>query len=1243
METTASIYKSVIKYIGTAVILIGDAGIIVEANPAACNLFGYTEPELKQAGFEAIVDIMAAGAPQQGEQAKELEGIKKCGERFWIALSRALIRDENGPELTCITITDISARKRTEREYALLVNNTRESIVLLNRELNIVSFNRQLAQLYKLYFGIEMVKGHSILEYAQPHRKHLVAALYERVLQGSEEESEVVVPLPDGSTKYFTLRYHPATDENHRIIGVFVTGIDSTAEKQMQQQQLQLAAQQEQHTKLVETILHHLPIGVAVNKVGDGKVTFMNKRFGDTYGWSEEDLRDVNSFFEKVYPDETYRQMVVRMIEADIASGDPEKMDWKDMLVTTSTGNTRIVNARNIPLYHQNLMISTVIDVSSEYRHAAEIKRSKANQEALINGTNDMIWSVDDNCCLITANQAFLQMMKAVTGIIPGEADSVLHKQFGEQLNSKWDAYYKRALAGEKFTVKEQVYDPVKKEMRYGKTSFNPMYNSSGEIFGVACYSEDITEDTLNLMELEAARTELNKIMDSSLDMICAVDAIGVFIKVSAASETILGYTPAEMVGRSISDFIHPDDVQKTQHAAASVMEGNNLTYFENRYAHKNGSYVPLFWSARWNEKERIRYGVARDATEKKKAEALIIESEEKYRLLFQKSPLPKWIYDMSTLRILDVNDTAVLHYGYSREEFLAMTIKDLRPPADLNKLMEVYSKFDNRPAGAIHFGVFTHCKKDGSCIQVEVYGNRFNYQGRDCTMIVCNDVTEQSLLSQQLNKSQQEYKSLFEQNPDAVFSVDLQGNFISANKTMALIGETDHETLMKLNFVSFLPPHEINRVVGYFEEVKKGIPKFYETSIITAKGNRRHLAITDIPIKVNNEVTGVYGIIKDITRQKEYEEELKFQSYLLNAIRQAVIVTRVDGEIIYWNEFAQKLYGWSKEEVMGRHIREIINAEISPEEELQVMDELLVEGTWSGNLLLCNRQQQSFTAHIHNSPIFDEQGRLSGVIAISWDVSNEVQKEVLLEELNTMLEKRAAELEMSNAELERFAYVASHDLQEPLRMVTSFLQLLEKKYKEQLDETAGQYIHFAVDGAKRMKVLIMDLLQYSRVGISKDVAGAVDMNDVAAEVIGTFSESVKKLEAVIHTTSLPVLTHARRTQMVQLLQNLVGNALKYHGNRKPVITIAATEAEGHWVFSVKDNGIGFDKKFAEKVFVIFQRLHNSNEYAGTGIGLSICKKIVELNGGRIWVESIPGSGSTFYFSIPKTNLQPFK
>lgn len=223
-----------------------------------------------------------------------------------------------------------------------------------------------------------------------------------------------------------------------------------------------------------------------------------------------------------------------------------------------------------------------------------------------------------------------------------------------------------------------------------------------------------------------------------------------------------------------------------------------------------------------------------------------------------------------------------------------------------------------------------------------------------------------------------------------------------------------------------------------------------------------------------------------------------------------------------------------------------------------------------------------------------------------------------------------------SNRELEQFAYVASHDLQEPLRMVSSFLQLLEKKYKVQLDDTAKQYIHFAVDGSERMKVLINDLLKFSRVGTAADEHVKVDCNEVVANLIKVYEQKISETETEINVSSLPVIT-ANKTQVEQLFQNLIGNALKYQGKQKPKITIDCVEEDTKWKFCVRDNGIGIEPKFFEKVFVIFQRLHGKNEYGGTGIGLAICKKIVERHGGKIWIESQPGNGACFYFTFPQS------
>lgn len=256
---------------------------------------------------------------------------------------------------------------------------------------------------------------------------------------------------------------------------------------------------------------------------------------------------------------------------------------------------------------------------------------------------------------------------------------------------------------------------------------------------------------------------------------------------------------------------------------------------------------------------------------------------------------------------------------------------------------------------------------------------------------------------------------------------------------------------------------------------------------------------------------------------------------------------------------------------------------------------------------------------------------KIGGIIMFTEVITEKIKAQEDLRKLN----KRLTE---SNKELEQFAYVASHDLQEPLRMVSSFLQLLEKKYKAQLDETAHQYIHFAVDGSERMKTLINDLLKFSRVGTTVEENSEVDCNLLLKNVIKVYEQKINENEAKIRVQQLPVI-RANRTQLEQLFQNLIGNALKYRGKDAPCIEIGANEEGSGWIFYVKDNGIGIEKKFYEKVFVIFQRLHGKNEYGGTGIGLAICKKIVERHGGKIWIESEPGNGSTFYFSFPKPQI----
>ncbi len=284
----------------------------------------------------------------------------------------------------------------------------------------------------------------------------------------------------------------------------------------------------------------------------------------------------------------------------------------------------------------------------------------------------------------------------------------------------------------------------------------------------------------------------------------------------------------------------------------------------------------------------------------------------------------------------------------------------------------------------------------------------------------------------------------------------------------------------------------------------------------------------------------------------------------------------------------------------------------------------------------------ESFTATVevaglvfdtHYSPMRDASGQVIGVTGVSIDITERKRAEEKLEAL-------AADLERSNRELERFAYVASHDLQEPLRMVTSYLQLIERRYSDRLDGDAREFMGYAVDGANRMKALINDLLAYSRVGTRGKPFGAVDCETILAQATANLQIAIEESAAVVTHDPLPAVT-GDAGQLAQLLQNLIGNAIKFHGAAPPRIHIAArqtfevSETSKVWELSVRDNGIGIDPRYFDRIFAIFQRLHTRDEYPGTGIGLAMCKKIVERHGGRIWVESQPGQGATFYFTIP--------
>ncbi len=263
------------------------------------------------------------------------------------------------------------------------------------------------------------------------------------------------------------------------------------------------------------------------------------------------------------------------------------------------------------------------------------------------------------------------------------------------------------------------------------------------------------------------------------------------------------------------------------------------------------------------------------------------------------------------------------------------------------------------------------------------------------------------------------------------------------------------------------------------------------------------------------------------------------------------------------------------------------------------------------------------------------------GILAQSFNQMTERLVEDITERelAEVALALHTKELERSNAELARFAHVASHDLQEPLRTVTSYVQLLERRYQGQLDADADEFINYAVKGAARMQQLIVDLLAFSRLDSRAKEFSRVDCNDPLGQALSNLKAAIREAGAAVTHDPLPTVV-GDPSQLASLFQNLIGNAIKFRGEEPPRIHVSAESSSKEWTFSVRDNGIGIDPKYGERIFIIFQRLHRTDEYPGTGVGLALCKKIVERHGGRIWVESRPGEGSTFHFTIPMGGSQ---
>ena len=490
-------------------------------------------------------------------------------------------------------------------------------------------------------------------------------------------------------------------------------------------------------------------------------------------------------------------------------------------------------------------------------------------------------------------------------------------------------------------------------------------------------------------------------------------------------------------------------------------------------------------------------------------------------------------------------------------------------------------------------------------------------------------DLTERRFAEQALRESESKLRAFITNVPAILFSIDRAG----------VITMAEGLGMEVLKFVKGgIVGHSVAELYGDVPEVMESVRRALagEAFSTTMQMQNVYFEVSYTPMHAaDGAVTGVIGVAHDITERHKAEQALEVSDRRVRIIIEnaydAYVAMDREGAIVDWNPQAERTFGWPRQEAIGRSLSDTI---IPPRFRQHHLNGL-VHYLHTGEGPVLNRRIEMPALHRDGSEFPIEMTisamRIEESVIFSafiHDISDRVRAK---EEL----ERTAAELRRSNAELEQFAYVASHDLQEPLRMVASYTQLLERRYAAHLDQTARDFIGYAVDGAKRMQQFITGLLRYSRVGTEPQVLEVVNLQEMFDAALANLRIAIQESGAKVEARALPAVRGDPR-QLTQLFQNLIGNALKFRKPGQPPHIQVWAEPDGDfWRIAVRDDGIGMDPRFYDRVFVIFQRLHTRDEYEGTGLGLAICKKIVERHGGRIWVESKEGEGATFFFTLP--------
>ncbi len=1123
------------------IICTADAkGNFLTMNAASKQILGY-EPEemIGKSVFDFIYpeDLPAtrAIAKQIREEGKTITNFEnryfhKSGKLVPLLWSS---RWEKNEEILYSIARDATEMNALLTERSLMLNNTDEAFVLINKELKIVTFNQQYCDIHKDYFGLKVEKGARILDYVPRDRRGKVTEICKSVLNGKRDREQVQVSLTNKPIRYYENRYKPAKDDSGKIIGIFITTIETTDFELAQADIKAINQRFELVTEAISDAIwdHHFISGDY----------FWGKGFKKLFGHDELGPRKNYRLWEKnIHPDDKERilESVKSFLESDKKTWEGEYRFRKSKGTYAYVLDKGLVvrDSKNKPIR----FVGAMQDISKRKREETQLRLL----ESVVTNTTDAVMVTqaepfdEPGPKIIHVNDAFTRITGYKAIEVIGKTPRILQ---GPKTDREELINLKKALKN--WESHECTILNYKKngEEFWNNLSITPVANKKGWYTHWVAIERDATDR----MNAELANRTLAKIS-------------GIFNSEKAINTTL--NRVLEVLSEQ-SDFCMAEawllnrDKNKINLVSKCITDSEMKVFYKNTHSQKSfkkGEGLPgQIWTTKKSELWRHVYR-RKSFVRNHAAAAVGLKSVFGFPLLHGKEMI------------------GVIILGLRRDE-----------------------KWDKQFRA--------------------LFGSLEQYIGSE------------------IKRKQQEEEShnFFQHAPDILAVAGPDGYFRKVNPAFAaLLGYTEKELTTKPIF-SFVHPDDRDNTEIEYKKNAFGISRAFnfENRYFTKSGNVVWISWSSSEISNMDGMFFAYG--RDITEQKELQN-------LLDDANLAKIGSwerdPVNGTS-YWSQMTCRIY--EIPENFNPDFKSYLKFYKDKESQIAISDALnkaIKNGkSWDLELeITTGKGNKKWVRTIGKADLVD--GKCLRLFGRIQDINDRKLAEL-------ELVKRAKELAISNAELEQFAFVASHDLQEPLRMVTSFMTQLEKKYKDELDEKALQYIHFAVDGAKRMRQIILDLLEFSKVGKEQENLQDLKIESIIEEVSLLLRKSIEEKDAKITIKNLPVI-RCYRGPVTQIFQNLITNSLKYAiKGIPPKIEISCIEKEDHWQFLIKDNGMGIEEEYFDKIFIVFQRLHQKEQYEGSGMGLAIVKKIIDNLGGKIWVKSEINKGSNFYFTLPKDNL----